>query len=381
MTEVRIPLYKTQNSVGDEILPGIQEVLRSGWLTLGPKTRSFEEGFAKATGTRRAVATSNCTTALYLIYEALGIGLGDKVIVPAITFSATANVVRWRGAEPVFCDVDDDCNLDPAALRKLLEATDGIKAVCPVHLYGLPADMDPILKLAAKHDLRVVEDCAHSPGATYKGREVGSLGDAGAFSFYATKNMTTGEGGMITTNRDDVADDALKARSHRQTKDPAQKMTTFGYDVDGLGYNFRMSEFSAAIGLSQLQRLPRLNEERKAVAKRYGKALHGIRGLLLPREPRGREHVHHLYVVRFTGGPAVRNAAFEALQDQGILAGMHYPALHQLSYYRGQESTTPRPLPAAERLAGEILSLPFFPGLSQAEADTVASVLKGVVNA
>lgn len=373
--QVRIPLYKTQNQVGDEVIPGIQEVLRSGWLTMGPKTREFESRFAGYCGVKHAVATSNCTTALYLAYEALGVGPGDKVVVPVMTFSATANAVRWRGAEPVFCDVDEDGNMDPKALEKVLERERGVKAVAPVHLYGLPADMDPILRLARENGAAVVEDVAHSPGARYKGRMTGSLGDAGCFSFYATKNLSTGEGGMLTTPRDDVAADATKARSHRQNKDPAQKMSTWGYDVEGLGYNFRMSDFTAAIGISQLERLDALNKSRQEVAALYRERLGKTPGLVLPRAHAGRDHVYHLHVVRFADGPQARDAAFTRLQEEGILAGVHYPPLHLLSYYRQTTAYKPGDFPMAERLFGEILSLPMYPHMRPDEVDLVTGTL------
>lgn len=374
--EVRVPLYKTQNQLGDEVLPAISDVLRSGWLTLGPQTRRFESSFASYVNTKHAVAVSNCTAALYLAYECLGIGPGDKVVVPVLTFSATANAVRWRGAEPIFCDVDADGNMDPEALRSILEGERHIKAVAPVHLYGLPADMEQIVPIARRHGAAVVEDCAHSPGARVNGRPTGSLGDVGCFSFYATKNLSTGEGGMLTTDTDGIGKDVALARSHRQDKNPAQKMTAWGYDIKGLGYNFRMSEITAVIGLSQLGRLDALNKDRQRAAEDYRARLSTISGLTLPQARPGRDHVYHLYVVRFRDGKVARDAAFEACQAAGVLTGVHYPPLHTLSYYRDTTDYASGDFPVAERQFGEILSLPMYAGMTRAEIDIVASAIE-----
>lgn len=211
---------------------------------------------------------NSCTSALYACLRAVGIGEGDKVVVPAITFSATANVVRLLDADVVLCDITQTGNMDPDSLAQQLEQYD-VAAVIPVHLYGLPADMPEICRLAEEHGAAVIEDCAHAPGASIAGEPVGSVGDAGCYSFYAIKNMTTGEGGMVVTNQDSLANRVRKLRNHHQTKSPDEKEENWGYDVDGLGFKFRMSEIQAVMGRSQLDRLQEMNESHHDVAQQY----------------------------------------------------------------------------------------------------------------
>lgn len=367
-----IPLYNVTKIVGTEVIDDIREVLKSGWLTLGERTDQFERDFSAVHGAAHGIAVNSATSALYASLRALGIGKDDKVVVPAMTFSATANVVRLLGSEVLLADVGNDGNVDPDSLSRVLNIYNA-DAIIPVHLYGLPCDMDSILNIAAKHNVSVVEDCAHSPGATFNGRPVGSFGDVGCFSFYATKNMTTGEGGMAITDEDEIAEKIRKLRNHHQTKSPDEKQEAWGYDVDGLGFNFRMSEIEAAIGRSQLEKLPGMNESRREVAKRYIDALEDIKGLQwVGEEDVRKEHVFHLFVIEVGEEYSLtRNELYDHLSDQNILSGVHYPSISELSFYDEVEGEYER----AEELSSRILSLPMFPNMEPETQDRVIEAL------
>ncbi|WP_281194376.1 DegT/DnrJ/EryC1/StrS aminotransferase family protein [Halorubrum sp. F4] len=370
---VPVPLYKPENVIGDEVIDGIRDVLASGWLTLGPETRSFEDEFSTAHTSEHGIAVNSCTSALYACLRALGIDEGDTVVVPAMTFSATANVVRLLGSDVVLCDVTETGNMDPKNLARQLERYD-VAAVIPVHLYGLPADMPEICRLAEDHGAAVIEDCAHAPGASIAGKPVGSFGDAGCYSFYATKNMTTGEGGMVVTSDQELAEDVRNLRNHHQTKSPDEKAENWGYDVDGLGFNFRMSEIQAVMGRSQLERLPEMNEERRRVAQQYIESLDGISGLeWVGDRDTINEHVFHLFVIRVADEyPLSRQQLYDHLAEDDITTGVHYPPISELSYYddiRGDHDTT-------DGLYGNILSLPMFPEMTDTEQQTVIESLR-----
>jgi dTDP-4-amino-4,6-dideoxygalactose transaminase len=371
--EREIPLYEVTNVVGEEVVAGIREVLASGWLTLGPKTEAFEDAFSDAHEVGHGVAVNSCTSALYAALRALDIGNGDTVIVPAMTFSATTNVVKLLGADVVLCDVTDNANIDTVSLRRLLESHDDVAAVVPVHMYGLPSDMPEIVDIAAEHDAAVVEDCAHAPGATIDGRPVGSFGDAGCFSFYATKNMTTGEGGMVVTDNKRLEERIRKFRNHHQTKSPSEKKQTWGYDVDGLGFNFRMSEIGAAMGLNQLERLPEMNESRRTVAHRYRDVITSITGLRWEGGTDDKTHVFHLFVVQVEDDyPLTRDELYDHLAGRNILTGVHYPPISNLTYYEGVAGETD----TAEQLFDRILSLPMYPEMPTTDQDRVIDALE-----
>ncbi|AQL43312.1 hypothetical protein BV210_11685 [Halorientalis sp. IM1011] len=368
-----IPLYDVNNVIGDEIVDGIREVLDSGWLTLGPKTTEFEETFAAVHKTDEGVAVNSCTSALYASLRALGIGNGDTVVVPAITFAATANVVRLLGGDVIVSDVTETGNLDPDSLRQILERRTDVQAVLPVHLYGLPCNMPEIIDVADEHDIAVIEDCAHAPGASVDGKPVGSFGDAGCFSFYATKNMTTGEGGMVVTNDADLGERVRQLRNHHQTKSPDEKKQNWGYDVDGLGFNFRMSEFQAVMGLSQLKKLGEMTESRQRVARRYREAIATIDGLSWYGNDPEKDHVFHLFVVHVEDEyPLTRNELYDHLSTNDIVTGVHYPPIPELTYYNGVEGEYER----AMRLYDRILSLPMFPDMDNSTQDHVIDALR-----
>jgi perosamine synthetase len=354
-----IPIAKPQ--VGKEEEEAVLAVLRSGHLASGPVTEAFEKEFAASVGTDHAIAVANGTAALHLALEGAGIGPGDEVIIPAFTFVATANAVRMTGATPVFADIDEHFNLDAVdAARAVTEQT---RAIMPVHLYGLGADMGPLAELANKHDLLLVEDAAQAHGATWNKRAVGSIGRLGCFSFYPTKNMTTGEGGIITT------DDAELAATIRSLRNHGRGLATLGtYDHVRHGYNLRTTDLQSALGRVQLGRLPAWNEARRANAKALDQALEGLPGITTPVEPRGRRHVYHQYTIR----AARRDALVQGLPKRGVGVGVYYPkVLYQYAHLQGYARRCPR----AEEAAREVLSLPVHPGVGPAEVATIAAAV------
>jgi dTDP-4-amino-4,6-dideoxygalactose transaminase len=374
-----IPLYKPQNALGNEEIAAVSAVLKSGWLTLGPKTVEFESAFAEYIRSKYGIATNSCTSALYLALDSLGIGKGDSVVVPVNTFVATANVVRWRGAEPIFCDIGEDGEIDPVKLANILETNENVKCVIPAHIYGFPCNMKVISRLTMKHGVRMIEDCAQAHGATFGGKKVGSFGDAGCFSFYATKNMTTGEGGMLVTSSKKVQKRALLMRSHCQSKTPREKAAGWQYDVTDLGFNFRMSEIEAAIGLMQLKKLDLITKYRRELAGKYKKALEEIEGIKMLHDPDDNlcHSVFHLLEVKIEKPyPLTRDELFSYLRKRGIITGVHYIPLHYFSYYRGTTKYKKGDFPCAEALFSRILSLPMFPFMTEQEFQTIIGALK-----
>jgi dTDP-4-amino-4,6-dideoxygalactose transaminase len=379
--EERIPI--AQPVIGDEEIRAVEEVLRSGQLAQGPRVEEFERRFAEYVGTEHCVATSSGTTALQLALEAAGIGAGDLVIVPSFTFIATANVALHAGAEVAFVDIDlETYCLDPASLEELLRSLERERrltprrvAVIPVHLYGHPADMRPILELAEEYDLLVIEDAAQAHGAEYRGDRVGALGDAGCFSFYPTKNMTTGEGGAITTDDEDLAEAAAMLRSHGERE---------RYDHVELGYNYRMTDIAAAIGLEQLKRLDELNRRRRENARFYIRELSDLEPeIRLPRERSWAKHVYHQFTIRLDPDAleCTRDEFAEALRAEGVDCAVHYPKpLHRQPVYlkRGYHTAS---LPNSELAARTVLSIPVHPGLSREDLEDVVRAVEKVVTA
>ena len=375
-----IPLYKPQNTIGSEVLDSIQEVLESGWLTMGPKTIKFEEAFADYTGCKYGVANNSCTSALYLALDGLGIKTGSSVVVPVNTFVATANVVRWLGGDVLFCDVGEDGELDPAKLATIFEENNEINCVIPVHLYGFPCNMKEIVPLVKKNGARMIEDCAQSVGAMVGDKKVGSFGDAGCFSFYATKNITTGEGGMLVTSSEELKDRARLMRNHGQSKTPKEKFAFWQYDVTDLGFNFRMSEIEAAIGLKQMEKLDLIIESRRKIAKKYKEELEKIDGLKMLHDPESegdRHGVYHLLEVKVEKQyPLKRDELYDFLKKKGITTGVHYPPLHLFSYYQKTTKYQRGDFPQAEELYSKILSLPMFPWMTEEEFGQIISSLR-----
>ncbi len=335
-------------------------VLDSGMLAQGEWVASFEKAFAKYIGVKHAVAASSGTAALHLAMLAHGIGPGDEVITSPFTFIATANAVLYTGARPVFVDIEPDTfDIDPNQVEESI--TQRTKAILPVHLFGHPAEMDAIMEIAERHGLTVIEDAAQAHGAEYHGQRVGSFG-TGVFSFYPTKNMTTGEGGMLTTDDDFLAGKLRLLRDHGMPR---------RYVHEVLGYNFRMTNIAAAIGLAQLSKLDGFNSARIGNATYLTERIHKV---ITPTVRPGVKHVFHQYTVRVPSG---RDDAVEKLREAGVGVGIYYPIpIHQQSLYRGLGYH--ERFPAAEQAASEVLSLPVHPALTQEDLNRIVEVVEAL---
>jgi len=353
-------------AIGDEEIDAVAETLRSGWLTTGPRAAELEERFAEYVGARHAIALSSGTAALHLSVLALGVGPGDEVITTPITWPATANVIVHAGATPVFVDVQEhDLNIDPALAREAL--TERTKAVLPVDLAGQPCDLDPLLELG----LPVIDDAAHAAEAVYRGRKVGSIVDATCFSLYATKNITAGEGGIVTTDRDDVAEAIRERRLMRRGHGTL-------YDLGVPGYKANLSDVLASIALVQLSKVGRHRAIRQRHVARYDAAVAELDGITpLARDPRD-VHALHLYVVRVDPGRAgaTRDEYQRALTEENIGTSIHFLPVHRLTWYREQWPDVS--LPVAERAGSEVLSLPLSPAHSDADVEDAIAALSRV---
>ncbi len=356
-----IPIAKPQ--IGEEEKKKVMEVLDSGILAAGKVVTEFEEKFAAFIGARHAMAVSSGTTALHLALQAAGVGWGDKVLTTPFTFIASANSILYCGGVPVFCDIDPETyNLSPQAAAMVLSRVPGIKAILVVHLYGLTADMDAFRNLADKHGLILIEDAAQSHGARFNGKLAGNLGDASIFSFYPTKNMTTAEGGMVLTDRDELARGVRLLRSHGA---PAE------YQHEILGYNFRMTNIEAALGICQLEKLSGFNEKRRKNAAFYNERFKKIGWIKTPAEPPGCHHVYHQYTLRVPD----RARFIEHLTAAGVGSKIYYPMpLHKQPLYTklGYGDLC---YPEAEKASQEVVSIPVHPALSDAELEQVAAVV------
>jgi perosamine synthetase len=350
--------------IGQEEIAAVTEVLRSGMIAQGRKVKELEDRWAEFVGVKHAIATGNGTLALMAIFSGIGLEPGDEVITVSHTFAATANAILSTGATPVFVDIEPDTYVIDA--KKIERAiTPRTRAICPVHLFGLVADMDMIRAIADRHGLIVVEDACQAHGATFRGRMAGSFGH-GAFSLYATKNMTTAEGGFVTTDDDALAD---WLRLYRN-----QGMRT-RYQFEMLGYNYRMTDLAAAIGLAQLDKLPRNTVRRQAIAARYDSAF-GELPIGLPITPDGRTHVFHQYTLDVGGA---RDAIVADLREAGVAADIYYPLpVHRQSYI--MERGLHADLPVTDGAAARTLALPMFPGLTDVEQDQVIEAVRVAVD-
>ncbi|MEW6510887.1 MAG: DegT/DnrJ/EryC1/StrS aminotransferase family protein [Bacteroidota bacterium] len=376
-------------SIGEEEIAEVVDSLRSGWVTTGPKTKRFEEDLAAYVGSRHALAVNSCTAGLHIALTALGVGPGDEVVVPTLTFCATANVVVHLGARPVLVDVGEDFNVTPEAVEAAI--TPRTRAIMIVHYGGQACDVDRFYEIAARHKLPIVEDAAHAIGSTFRGKKIGADGlspngvtRATAFSFYATKNMTTGEGGMITTGDEELAVKMRLYALHGMSKDAWKRYTSAGswfYEVVAPGYKDNMTDIQAAIGIHQLRKLDDFIAVRQRYARIYDEAFASIPEAATPPVRADRNHIYHLYALRLRFDRlAIDRAKFiEELKAQNVGASVHFIPVHLHPYYRDTFGYARGSLPVAERIYDEIVSLPLYPRMSEADIKDVITAVSCII--
>ncbi len=365
--------------IEEDDIQAVAEVLKSDWITTGPAVGAFEKSVAEFVGAEYGVAVSSGTAALHTAMYAIGLEQGDEVIVPAMTFAATANAVVFQGATPVFCDVDPDTLLvEP----KLVESkiTSRTKAIAAVDYAGQPCDYDALRTIADGNKLVLIADACHSLGAVYRGRKVGTLADLTVFSFHPVKHITTGEGGMVVTNKPQYHQRMIMFRNHGITTDHRQRSEkgSWFYEMVDLGYNYRITDFQCALGTSQLKKLPGWIKRRQEIASRYDNAFESL-GLIEPLAVTSDvSHVYHLYVVKLRD--VERDKVFSSLRAAGIGVNVHYIPVHLHPFYRERFGTRKGMCPAAEAVYRQIISLPMFPALTDEDVDTVISSVKKAIS-
>ena len=380
MVEKIIP-YGRQWIDADDIA-AVGEVLRSDWLTTGPKVPEFERAMALYAAANYAVAVSSGTAALHGAMFALGIGPGHEVIVPTMTFAASANCVVYQRGVPVFADVaPDTLLLDPQDVERKI--TPQTKAIIAVDYAGQPCDYDALKEIANRYELSLVADACHSLGATYRGRSVGSLADLSVFSFHPVKHITTGEGGMITTDNEEYANRLRIFRNHGITSDHRQREAqgSWFYEMVDLGYNYRITDFQCALGMSQLQKLPRWLERRQEIARIYGEAFAGVKGIKPLAVTSDIRHAYHLYVVRINQEETAigRGEIYQALRSQGIGVNVHYIPVHLHPFYQNRFGTCRGLCPIAESAYEQILSLPMYPAMTDEDLMIVINTIRSLI--
>jgi dTDP-4-amino-4,6-dideoxygalactose transaminase len=375
--ELSVPFHRAP--VGEEEAQAVSEVIRSGWLTMGPKTFEFEKEFAKHVGAEHAIAVSTGTAALHLSLEAAGVRAGDEVLLPTTTFTATAEAVTYLGARPVLVDVDPiTMNMDPEdAARRITQKT---KAIIPVHLGGQPCDMDEIHALAKMYHLRIIEDAAHALPSEYKGKRVGQISEFTCFSFYATKTLTTGEGGMITTDNSEAAERMCLMRLHGIERDAWKRYRGDGswfYEVLEAGFKYNLTDFQSAIGLVQLAKCDAMRQARERIAQRYSLSFSSREELVIPTVRQDRSTSWHLYILRLRLERLNkdRNGFIEALHRRGVTCSVHFIPLHLQPYYQRVCGYQLGDFPSAEREYLSCLSLPIYPGMTETEINHVISAV------
>jgi dTDP-4-amino-4,6-dideoxygalactose transaminase len=369
--------------IGEEEIAEVVDTLRSGWVTTGPKARKFEEAFVQYLGddTLQAIAVNSATAGLHLALEALGIGPGDEVITTTHTFTATAEVVRYMGADVKLVDIDPaTLNIDPAAIEAAI--TPRTKAIMPVHYAGLSVDMDAIFAIAQKHGLKVVEDAAHALPTTWRGQMIGTLkSDACVFSFYANKTMTTGEGGMLVTRDAALAARAKVMRLHGINRDAFDRFTakvpSWYYEIVAPGFKYNLTDIAAALGLQQLKRIEGFRARREAIARRYDEALADL-PLILPPRPQHEADVHswHLYVTRIADEAVTRDAFIDSLFADGIGVSVHYIPLHQHPYWKDRYDLKPEQFPHSQRAYERMVTLPLYTRMTDADVERVITAVR-----
>lgn len=373
----KIPLFNL-NFDGKEA-QAAYDTIQSGWISTGPKCEELEKMFIEMFHVNYAVSISNCTDALHLCCLACGVGAGDEVICPSLTFAASANCIRYAGATPVFCDIvgPDHINIDPIEIEKKI--TDKTKAILVVHMAGFPCKMDEIMAIAKKHNLKVIEDACHGPLSEYKGVKLGTIGDCAAYSFFSNKNISTGEGGMLITNSKEIADKVRLLRSHGMTTMSYQRAGghATSYDIVELGYNFRLDDIHAAIAIEQLKKLPGDLEKRIAVRERYIQNLSKVANIVVPFADNTEFVSNYIMPIVLTKGTAEdRDKIREAIHAAGIQTSVHYPAIHRFSIYKDYGAV----LPQTEYVTDHEITLPMYAALTLEQVDFICETVDKVIN-
>jgi len=377
--KIKFPAYEPW--ISDEDKKIVKKTLTQSMLTLGPQLEKFENDFCKYSKAKYAVAVSNCTAALHLSLMALGIKKDDEVIIPDLTFVADANAILACNAKPVIVDINkENFFLSISNIKKNI--TKKTKAIIPVHIYGQVCNIEEILDVAKDNNLKVIEDCAHAVGTFHKSKHVGTLGNTGCFSFYPTKNITTAEGGMVITNSEKIAEKVRHLRNHGMTKSLKSRYSSeypWIFDIKQPGYNYRLDEIRAALGITQLKRIKKINELRKKASSYYNKNLQNIPGIILPDMVNDKTHSYHLYTIRVTKPYKLsRNQLFKKLKDNGIRTTVYWMPIHKYTAYRKFVKTSN--ILNTTKIYDEILALPLFPNISKKHQDAVIKVIKSVKN-
>ncbi|MBI5055374.1 MAG: DegT/DnrJ/EryC1/StrS family aminotransferase [Nitrospirae bacterium] len=384
--------------IEEDEIEAIIEALKSCWITTGPKVKQFEKEFSEYIGCKHAIAVNSCTAALHLALEAIGIKEGDEIITTPMTFAATAEVIRYFKARPVFIDIDPvTMNIDTekieAYLSPLLSRPLSLpKAIIPVHYAGYPCEMDTIMELAEKYNLKVIEDAAHVLPAFYKDRMIGTIGDITCFSFYATKNLTTGEGGMITTDNDEWAERMRIMSMHGISRDAWKRYTAEGnwyYEIIAPGFKYNLTDVAAALGIGQLRKTDRMWDRRKKIAGMYSEAFMNLTEIEIPfssltsllATPAGTQHSWHLYVIKLNLECLTidRGRFIEELKDRGIGTSVHFIPLHIHPYYRDTYGYKPEDFPVAYETFQRIISLPIYPKMTDGDVERVIEAVISVI--
>ncbi|AFQ46140.1 UDP-4-amino-4,6-dideoxy-N-acetyl-beta-L-altrosamine transaminase [Desulfosporosinus meridiei] len=369
--------------IEEDDIAEVVDSLKSNWITKGPKTNEFEKQFAEYVGAKFAIAVNSCTAGLHLALVAAGLGAGDEVITTPMTFAASANVILHTGATPVFADIDPvTMNIDVDQVRQKI--TPRTKAIIPVHMAGHPCEMDEIMELARENNLFVLEDAAHAVYTKYKGRLIGTIGDATAFSFYATKNLATGEGGMVTTNNEALADKIRIMSSHGMSRNAWNRYSAAGswyYEILHPGFKYNMTDIQAALGITQLAKLERMQGIRQEIAERYNEEFSQMPELEIPPEKEYARHAWHLYILKLNLEKLTIDRAefIEELKQEQIGTSVHFIPVPMHPYYRDTFGYQKGDFPQAEKTFERIISLPLYPKMSRQDAEDVVDAVKRIV--
>ncbi|HUL38168.1 MAG TPA: DegT/DnrJ/EryC1/StrS aminotransferase family protein [Thermodesulfobacteriota bacterium] len=387
----------SQPSIEEEEINGVLEVLKSGWITTGPKVKLFEREFADYIGCKHAIAVNSCTAALHLALEAIGIQEGDEIITSPMTFAATGEVIRYFNAKPIFVDIDPvTMNLNVQMLKEVIEKKWGdgskakLKAILPVHYAGYPCDMDALMAIASEYKLKIIEDAAHAFPARYQGKMIGTIGDITCFSFYATKNITTGEGGMITTDNEEYAERARIMSLHGISKDAWKRYTAEGswyYEIIAPGYKYNLTDIAAALGVAQLRKADIFLARRAHIATLYNEAFRDLSEIDLPMgkggwaDRNGTKHSWHLYVIKLNleNLTVDRNKFIDELKTRGIGTSVHFIPLHLHPYYLKVFGYKPEDFPVAYQTYRRIISLPIYAKMTDKNAEEVIGAVVDVI--